>query len=71
MGVLKHSLKQGVPCHLLSGQIEDEPQLLKAGFATVRSIHEGDVRPLEMLMQKDVSIENIKKSAARYPALIV
>lgn len=59
-GVLKRAMKQGIPVHLLSGAIENAVELKEAGFATVQSINENDPRPLEVLMQKDVAMENMK-----------
>ena len=64
-GVLARAQKLGKPCHLLSGQIEDRPALLNAGFSSVHSIHECDERPLEILMGKEISRENIVKSCSR------
>lgn len=59
-GILKRAEKQGIPVHLLSGAIEDAADLKEAGFASVRSINENDKRPLDVLMQKDIAMENIK-----------
>lgn len=64
-GILKRAIKQGIPVHLLSGAIEDDSSLKEAGFASVRSINENDIRPLDVLMQKDVAMENIKAAAKR------
>lgn len=61
-GILKRARKQGIPVHLLSGAIEDEADLKQTGFASVRSINEDDTRPLEILMKKDVAMENMKKA---------
>lgn len=61
-GILKRAQQQSIPVHLLSGAIEDATELLEAGFASVRSINENDNRPLDVLMQKDVAMENIKKA---------
>lgn len=60
-GVLCRARRQGIPVHLLSGAIEDAAELTQAGFASVHSINENDNRPLEVLMQRDVAMENIKK----------
>ena len=65
-GVLERCMKQDIPCHLLSGAIDNEQQLLDAGFASVWSINEGDTRPLEILMQKDVAMANMTKAAGHY-----
>lgn len=64
-GILKRAIKQGIPVHLLSGAIEDDSSLKEAGFASVRSINEIDIRPLDVLMQKDVAMENMKAAAKR------
>lgn len=61
-GILKRARKQGIPVHLLSGAIEDEADLKQAGFVSVRSINEDDPRPLEIIMQKDVAMGNMKKT---------
>ena len=58
-GVLQRAMRQEVPVHLLSGGIRDADDLLAAGFASVRSINEGDNRPLSFLMQPDVARENL------------
>lgn len=58
-GILKRAMKQSIPVHLLSGAIEDAKELKDAGFASVRSINEDDNRPLEVLIQRDVAIENM------------
>lgn len=56
MGVLRRT-----PSHLLSGAIEDRQELLEAGFLTVGSINEGDVRPLETLIQKNYAMTNMQQ----------
>lgn len=61
MGILNRAMKQGVPVHLLSGAIEDVEALKEAGFSSVCSINENDNRPLEILMQKEVAMENLKQ----------
>ena len=62
MGVLARAKRQGIPCILLSGAIEDAQELLQAGFSAVRSINEGDNRPIIELMRKEVAIENMHKT---------
>lgn len=62
MGVLARAKKQGIPCILLSGAIEDAQELLQAGFSAVRSINEGDNRPIIELMRKEVAMENMHKT---------
>lgn len=64
-GILKRAMRQGIPVHLLSGAIVDGAELEAAGFASVRSINEGDGRPLDVLMQKDVAMENIKSAVKK------
>lgn len=61
-GILRRAQKQGIPVHLLSGAIEDLDELKEAGFASVRSINENDPRPLDVLMQRDIAMENMKKN---------
>lgn len=61
-GILKRAMKQGIPLHLLSGAIEDFADLKEAGFASVCSINENDRRPSDVLMQKCVAMENMKKT---------
>ena len=68
-GILERARRQGIVCHLLSGQVEHVPDLLAAGFASVRSIHEGDVRSLSELMQPSVSMANLARSVGRLPKL--
>lgn len=63
-GVLRRAMKQGVPVHLLSGAIEDAVVLKNAGFASVRSINDGDLRPLEVLLRQDVAMENMRLCVA-------
>ena len=60
MGILRRAQRYGVPVHLRSGGIEDADALLKAGFASVRSINEGDDRALDILMQKDVAMKSLE-----------
>lgn len=59
-GILKRAKRQGIPVHLFSGAIEDASELQEAGFASVRSINENDHRPLEVLMLKEVAMQNLK-----------
>lgn len=61
-GILRRAQKQGIPVHLLSGAIEDLDELTAAGFASVHSINENDPRPLDVLMQRDIAMENMKKN---------
>lgn len=64
-GILKRAKLLGIPVHLLSGAIEDAAALQEAGFASVRSINENDPRPLEVLMQKDVAMENMRETLCK------
>lgn len=64
-GILKRAKKQNIPVHLLSGAIEDATELKEAGFASVLSINESDNRPLDVLMQKDVAMENMNKTTEK------
>ena len=50
---------------LLSGAIEDKESLLDAGFASVLSINEGDARPLSMLMQREVAMQNLTSTVKK------
>lgn len=68
-GILKRAKLQGIPVHLISGAIEDSTELLNAGFATIRSINQNDSRPLEVLMQKNVAMNNLKKTIAEPTAI--
>lgn len=60
LGVLTRAKAHGIPVHLLSGAIEDAAVLKEAGFASVTSINQNDPRPQDILMQKDVAMENMK-----------
>lgn len=64
-GVLRRAMKQGVAVHLVSGQIEDADSLLDAGFAVVKSINEGDTRPLNVLMQREIAMERLALECAK------
>lgn len=66
MGILNRAKRQGIPVHILSGAIVDSDCLKEAGFASIHSINETDNRPLSVLMQKDVAMANMKKSASSY-----
>jgi glycerate kinase len=59
-GVLLTSGRKGVPVHLVSGAIEDAALLSGAGFSSVRSINEGDHRPLSVLMQREIAKEHLR-----------
>ena len=64
-GVLKRAKLQGVKTVLMSGQIKDKAILQAFGFECLCGINEGDERPLSLLMQADVAVENIKKTCQR------
>lgn len=71
VGVLRLSCDAGVPVYLLSGALDDEEELRKAGFLTVASINEGDSRALSELMRPEVARENLRKAARRLAQLII
>lgn len=60
-GVLKHSTEHGIPVWLVSGAIDDSDNNLAKHFALVKSINEGDNRPLATLLQPSVAKENLRK----------
>ena len=60
-GVLKRCRKANIPVWLLSGMIDDATGRLAESFDLVRSINEGDNRPLSVLMQPDVAKQNLKE----------
>lgn len=60
-GVLKRCQEANVPVWLLSGMIDDATGRLTESFDLVRSINEGDNRPLSVLMQPDVAKQNLKE----------
>ena len=57
-GVLKHGKEHDIPIWLMSGGIENE-DLLARHFDVVRSINEGDDRPLATLLQPNVAKGNL------------
>ena len=63
-GVLKHGKEHGITVWLMSGGIENE-DLLARHFDVVRSINEGDKRPLATLLQPDVAKENLRETVKR------
>ena len=60
-GVLKHAKEHNIPVWLISGGIENEG-LLAQHFNMVKSINEGDNRPLSTLLQPSVAKENLRKT---------
>ena len=61
-GVLRRSKKLGVPVWLLSGSIEDTSGILTKSFDFIRSINDGDNRPISVLLHADVAKENLTKT---------
>ena len=60
-GVVKHGKGHNIPVWLMSGGIENE-DLLASHFDVVRSINEGDERPLVTLLQPDVAKGNLRET---------
>ena len=60
-GVLKHGKEHNIPLWLISGGIENE-SLLSQHFDIVKSINDGDTRPLSTLLQPSVAKENLRKT---------
>ncbi len=67
-GILKLAQERHIPVYLLSGAIEDREMLEKSGFALVKSINEGDIRPLHELLLASVARENIRKTIGKINA---
>lgn len=61
-GVSRRCLKMGIPTWLLSGAIDDKNGELHERFHVVKSINEGDGRPLVELMRNDVAKSNMFKT---------
>ena len=61
-GVLRRCKNLGVPVWLLSGSIEDTSGILTKSFDFIRSINDGDNRPISVLLQADVAKENLTKT---------
>lgn len=61
-GVLKHCTKYTIPVWLISGSIDDYDKKLSSNFALVRSINEGDNRPLSTLLLPSIAKENLRKT---------
>ncbi len=68
-GVLSRSIDSTKKVILLSGAIEDKEDLLKSGFSEVHSINEGDSRELDILMQKNIALDNMRKTCANLKML--
>lgn len=63
-GVLNHGKEHDIPVWLISGGIENEG-LLAQNFTVVKSINEGDKRPLTTLLQPDVAKGNLRETVKR------
>ncbi len=63
-GVLKRCQEANVPVWLLSGMVDDATGRLAENFDVVRSINEGETRPLSVLMQPNVAKQNLKESVS-------
>lgn len=63
-GVLNHGKEHDIPVWLISGGIENE-DLLAQNFTVVKSINEGDKRPLATLLQPDVAKGNLRETVKR------
>lgn len=63
-GVLKHCTN-AIPVWLISGSIDDCDKKLSSNFALVKSINEGDNRPLFTLLQPSIAKENLRKTIMR------
>ena len=61
-GVMKRCRKANKPIWLLSGAIDDEEGMLSKNFDLVKSINDGDSRPLPILMQKETAMKNMEKT---------
>lgn len=66
-GVLGRCQVQRIPVCLLSGAIDDPHSILSHHFQLVRSINEGDPRPLPTLMQPQVAMSNLEKAIWELP----
>lgn len=64
VGVLRRAQQHDVPVHLYSGAIQDAPLLREAGFSSIHSINQDDNRPLNILMQSQVAMQNMLHSVA-------
>lgn len=64
-GVMKRAKKNNVPIWLLSGAIDDKEGVLTANFNLVKSINDGDSRPLPILLQRATAMKNIEKTISQ------
>lgn len=63
MGILRRAQRHGIPVFLLSGAVEDKEMLVEHGFAHVASINDGDKRPLQELLNKNVATRNLQRAS--------
>ena len=68
-GVLKHGKEHNIPLWLISGGIENE-SLLSQHFDIVKSINDGDTRPLSTLIQPTIAKENLRKTIINATSLL-
>ena len=68
-GVLNHGKEHDIPVWLISGGIENE-SLLAQHFDIVKSINEGDTRPLSTLIQPTIAKENLRKTIINATSLL-
>lgn len=61
-GVMKRCRKANKPIWLVSGAIDDKEGMLTKNFDIVKSINDGDSRPLPILMQKETAMKNMEKT---------
>lgn len=61
-GVYKRCVQFGVPVWLLSGAIDDKNGELSRRFSLVRSINEGDSRPVSQLLHPQVAKSNLSRT---------
>lgn len=64
-GVLKRAWKQSIPVWLLSGAIDDQNGTLQNNFDKVKTINQGDNRPLNILMQPQVACCNLSNTVKK------
>lgn len=61
-GVRKRCQKINVPVWLLSGQIEDAEGKLEQSFSVVKCINEGDLRPINELLDRNNAMQNLSRT---------
>ena len=64
-GVMRRCRSHGVPVWLLSGRVDDPEHELPRCFDVVRSINEGDSRPLSLLLSPEVARGNLSHAVSR------